>query len=373
MILRKVILNFALILCSVLAALAGTEVLMRALIDKLPRSAFNLFSRELQVLGQTSKTELLPRTPYIAIAGDSYGVGKGDWFTNLKYDRNARYQATHLIQDALGIDVISLSRAGAGNYEGLALHSRNTVKVLRRFGFELPPPQFLVVYFYEGNDISDNLNFMKRYYLPDYSEDRIFDDEYFSAFSTEMDKRFCKGYVREFEGNYLVLKGIGSAFESIKNRLRTEVNDQPYGAVKARIAGKIVPMQNDVLDLEILDFEEKQIREGLRFFERALAQSLDTWGEVTRIVLYIPSPISSYHTLEPLVDKLRRERSADISSRVRAAAEKHGFKFYSAAPAIRAAAEARQVHGPWDWSHLNRDGYGVLAQEIVKAYRKELG
>ncbi len=65
----------------------------------------------------------------------SYGAGQGDWFIEKKYNPNSRYQATHVIQDLTKRDVISLSRAGAGSYDGSAIYAINTWRYLNHAGF----------------------------------------------------------------------------------------------------------------------------------------------------------------------------------------------------------------------------------------------
>ena len=124
--LKSVLTNVSLLAVSLLLFYLVAEFAARTWLEHLPRSSFNLFARELKTLGQTSKKGLLPESPYILIVGDSYGTGRGDWFINLGFDRNSRYQATHLLQDSFGTDVFTLSRAGAGNFDGLALFSINS-------------------------------------------------------------------------------------------------------------------------------------------------------------------------------------------------------------------------------------------------------
>ena len=61
---------------------------------------------------------------YIALTGDSYAVGAGDWL--IKAQRSSffelpDYSVAHLIHKKTGIDVVSFGRAGAGSFDGIWL------------------------------------------------------------------------------------------------------------------------------------------------------------------------------------------------------------------------------------------------------------
>ncbi len=76
---KKFLGNTALILVSILLTYGLMEVFFRFAMPYIPMAFFNNECRELRTIGQTSKQETTPISPYIAILGDSYGAGQGDW------------------------------------------------------------------------------------------------------------------------------------------------------------------------------------------------------------------------------------------------------------------------------------------------------
>ncbi|WP_449242942.1 hypothetical protein, partial [Desulfovibrio sp.] len=88
---RKKLLNLLLALTSVGLVYALVEFLLfPLLLPFLSPAAYHSFPRDMRLPGQTSKAGLLPRPGYLALAGDSYAQGKGDWFIDLGYDRASR-------------------------------------------------------------------------------------------------------------------------------------------------------------------------------------------------------------------------------------------------------------------------------------------
>ena len=88
----------------------------------------------------------------------------GDWLLGADSDRNGPYASAHVIQARSGRDVVSLGLSGAGSVEALALLPSVTYAASRRAWYlRLPAPRIVVVYFYEGNDLNDNLRFLRQH------------------------------------------------------------------------------------------------------------------------------------------------------------------------------------------------------------------
>ena len=156
------------------------------------------------------------------------------------------------MQTSLGRDVISFSRSGAGNYDGAAIFAFNTRRLVERYGVKLASPHILVVYFYEGNDIQDNIRFFRRHYQPFYDVSKIFDDDYFNFFSSEMEQRHCRGLHEKFEGNFLLAKALGSFLERfVKRRKLRQHQSLLNGPIAATHSG-VMRMDGDVLGEDVL-------------------------------------------------------------------------------------------------------------------------
>lgn len=334
-----------------------------------PAWMFNTQCRELRTLGQTSKTDMLPRAPYIAILGDSYGSGQGDWFVENGFNLNSRYQAAHGLQELTGRDVLSLSRAGAGNYDGAAIYAINTCRAIKRLGLDLPDPAIVAVYFYEGNDMSDNLCFKDRYYAPEYDEARIFDDAAFEVFAADMDARFCQGEFRLLQDRSLVGNFLTRPLEGFIYAATKHPRPVPGGgAHTAMVNGQAIPLPDDIGEDDLVRMPPQDKAVGVRFLERSLLRVARFWPQVRRCVVYIPAALSLYRLSGPEGADIRAA-SEDMERRVRKAAEQHGFEYISTTGALRARAKVALIHGPTDWHHLNRQGYTALGEFLQQRIR----
>lgn len=117
---------------------------------------------DLRVFAQSSKAGVLPRDP-VLLLGDSYAQGYGDWLLDANPDRNGPFHSAHIIQGLSGHDVVTLGTPGAGSAEGIAALPAIAYEDAKRAWYlRLPAPHVAVVYFYEGNDLNDNLHFLER-------------------------------------------------------------------------------------------------------------------------------------------------------------------------------------------------------------------
>ena len=127
------------------------------------------------------------------------------------------------------------------------------------------------------------------------------------------------------------------------------------------------------------------IRTAIGVFGRSLAWLRRRFASTPIVVVYVPSPLSTYRLAAPTVTYLsiegasyqpRESASARVAANsdllcglVREAAVRLGTGFLDARPALRAAAQP--IHGPIDWLHFNHAGYQVfgalLAQRLPDA------
>ena len=75
--------NLTLLLASFFLMMAFGEWLFPKFIGKLPLRLYGLVDKDLRILAQSSKNNLLPKG-YIALTGDSYAVGAGDWLNEVR-------------------------------------------------------------------------------------------------------------------------------------------------------------------------------------------------------------------------------------------------------------------------------------------------
>ena len=113
--------NLMLLLASIFFIIGVGEWLFPKFIGKLPLRLYGLVDKDLRILAQSSKNNLLPKG-YIALTGDSYAVGAGDWLSEVRkrnFFGSPDYSPAHFIFKKTGIDVVSFGQSGAGSFDGI--------------------------------------------------------------------------------------------------------------------------------------------------------------------------------------------------------------------------------------------------------------
>jgi hypothetical protein len=99
---------------------------------------------------------------YLALLGDSYAEGVGDWKAQ-QVDFTSPSHSADVIHRLTGRNILSYGRRGAGSAEGLVRLPALALGAGECFYFpSLQRPQEVVYYFYEGNDLEDNIEFMNK-------------------------------------------------------------------------------------------------------------------------------------------------------------------------------------------------------------------
>lgn len=380
---RRILGNSLLVLGSVVLTWLALEfLLIEPLLRVLPKSSFHYMIRELRVLGQTSFSDQLPEPGYVLITGDSFAQGKGDWFIDQGYDRGSRFHSAHVLQDLLGRDVVSMGRSGAGSYDGLVLEPRQTTAMLRRLGRELPPPSVVLVYFYPGNDIQNNLNFLERWIIPRFGEDTVRDPEALREALRRLAAKQATGRPDKWNDAPLVGNFILRIFrDTLRNTFTRKYIDVepivPAGEVnKALVAGEVTPLP-DRLQSAPLELTTEQLHDGVAVLRESLALLAETFAPVPVILVYLPSPLgtywlvgeeisSSYGGERPYPVQAQAERDAELFEAVRQAAASLDIPCLDPRPLIREMAQDQLLHGPRDWDHFNKAGYHALARAVAE-------
>jgi hypothetical protein len=111
------------------------------------------------VLAQSTKASFVPRA-YVAILGDSMAEGLGDALLAAGQNEGRAFHAAHVIRELTGKDVVSFGRGGSSSAEGLVRQPARILAGSRCLIFPtIQEPSRIIAYFYEGNDVQDNLAF----------------------------------------------------------------------------------------------------------------------------------------------------------------------------------------------------------------------
>lgn len=378
----------------VVGVVSGTFLMLESFIEcnfitKTPVKFHFALPAGLATLAQSSKADCIPNH-YIAIAGDSYAQGKGDWLLEVDPDGNDAFHSAHVLQRLTGRDVISFGKSGASNIKGWVREPIARYRFIReKIDNAVEEPAIVLAYFYSGNDLLENTLEIQESFFPQYGEGALSDnkawDQYFLA---SIEKRNVGPY-SEFDSNTGWLpKAI---YQIVRNELKSKKMSEELGDIEIQQTGIInsvwingeeinIP---DVLQSPGLELSERETEIGFVAVENSLRYLKQYFHRSQVIVVYIPSVIESYAKVSDKVsvsnitatepEKFAEihdsselwQRSNDIADRVKSIAGSLGVPFIDTRPQIRAASEKKMIHGSIDWKHFNREGYEALASSIV--------
>lgn len=336
------------------------------LIPFLPGSA--------SVLVQDSKSGFQPRN-YIALLGDSYALGVGDWLLEARSKGTNPFHSAHVIQQATGRDVVSFGREGYGSAQSLVYGPSRI--------FPDPPcwalpaieaPRDMFVYFYEGNDINDDaavVTYAGR------------------AFGRE-DERAIARYLKEDQA-------FTPSWWQCRTHLAEAIERMAMFAYQVRIRGVTLPAARPIentlvvagrtvgapaLQGPALNFPKAGVERAMPVLAQSLAWITERLPRVPITVVYLPAPLSVYrHAGDTVAYQLRAEPSTAvpaarvtehsdlICAMVHAVSVQRRVGFLDTRPALRAAAATTVIHGPRDWYHFNEAGYRLLGNLVVERLR----
>ncbi len=339
----------------------------------------------LRVLGERSKDGFLPRE-YVLVLGDSYAEGHGDWLTEaMRLGGDPPYQATHVLHELTGRDVLTFGSGGADNVSASAFMVSKRCAALLRLGLGVPRDVFL--YFYEGNDLNENLKLArKRFGLAGRGSDGFLEADLEAAVAARGVAGTRKGIFGTLFGPYLLLDllaghSAGGLHGAERRQLLTwesppaVLPEENVFQVAGRMHQFFPSAQGPALELtgEELDLALALLEHSARWVCRRFPTAR------TRLV-YLPAPLSCYQILSPSVRvqtyegrgdvypaSLPWQRTDELRGRVAALAAALGIGFVDATDELRSVARGELVHGPGDAKHFNRAGYTALARVLARA------
>lgn len=382
--------NFVLLLLSLGVAWGGIElVIFPMAVPHLPMR-LHAFLGELEPLAQSSKSGLRPKGEWVLLVGDSYAKGNGDWFLSVDKGGNPPFQAAHVIHDTTGRDVLNFGLPGAGSAGAWVMRPEEYMTWLDlswRYGVERPKTVF--AYFYEGNDLDDNLRRAAFHFggaIPNgFLTDAAAVDSYLETFAGARQRdnvtvlynlfalKFARNILRHEFSSRSAAGGATEAEQQAATQDRptaSSPSSQPSNAVRIGDRAEPVsgPMQSPSLELS-----PTETAGALLIAERALVRLRALFPDSDIVTVYLPSPLTVY---EPASDHVVIQtyhkgparwpaaavaaRSDVLCRRLRDIAGRAGVGFLDTRAALRAAARVRAIHGPRDWKHLNRHGQEVL-------------
>ena len=379
--LKTIALNLMLLFGSIFVTFAAMEyIIAPKLLMQVPLKLHFGLRPELRLLTQVSKKSVVPDN-YIAIFGDSYAQGYGDWLLDSDYNTNPPFHSAHVLHDKLGKDIISFGKSGSSNLQGYVGNPISWLNYLKNSRYSLGNPSEIIVYFYEGNDLNDNLvDFKLRYIDRGYDPDKVFDKTYF--------KKFLENEIVRYDGKvkpspfseFYLLDFVSSMIKGPDGNGREDVVPFKEGNInRAIVNGKEMNMP-DGLHSPSMELSANEIHLAVYIFRQSLEYMLSQFPGIKVSMVYIPAVMTCYDMSSPYAsfqpyDKgrdtvIKREliflQSDKIFSMITTVANSLGVPVYDTRRALRKEAKSQIIHGPKDWKHLNKLGYHIMAEAIVE-------
>jgi hypothetical protein len=326
------------------------------------------------ILVQTSKAGYAPRD-YVAIMGDSYAEGVGDEMLELNGNEARGFHAAHVIHAKTGRDVVTFGHGGAGSAEAYVRLPTRAIEGSRCPIFPtIEDPSRILAYFYEGNDIEENLAFTAKVARQYGRIDASALDGYLSAQYGTFGSWRCHLYLGDNISrmvrfiNEFYLKKADPFHTADKSQATFVIADRNLAA--PAVLGPALAV------------EPAGLQTAIEVFDHSLAWLRNRFPRAPVTVVYIPSPLSIYRLAKPrvaffMIDdtgyhvrEAPAERVAANSDRictlVREVAARQGTGFLDSRPTLRAAAALQPIHGPIDWLHFNHAGYQVFGDLLTR-------
>ena len=343
---------------------------------------------------QNTRKHRLPED-YIAIVGDSHAAGViSDEAGLAKFSSRGRASDAYLFEKS-GRDVLAIGQPGGSSLGGLV---GTPVGVLEFFSktklYRVPEPAVILAYFYEGNDLNDNIRELEQRYDGKRDAAQFKNPAYFRGFIEEvvLGEHKLHQVAQDFHWydnllaarllrNYAVRSWANSSFKlpglSFAGKAHAAPPPPPQEPNRVRVDGREVSLPQD-LQSPALELTVPEVERAVWVFEQSLKYLAGRFPRSRVYTVYIPSPLSCYELASPQVaieryhsraplheSRLVRPRSELIAGLIRRASERCRVPFIDARPLMRAEARKRLIHGPRDWFHPNAVGYAVLGDAVL--------
>ena len=387
---RELCINLCVSVISIFAIFFILELLFPFFLPYLPLNLQAHLDASIRTLAQNSKKGLIPKN-YIAILGDSYAQGIGDWLLNSNEWKNEKHHSVHLINNALDVDVVSFGSGGIGSIEGIVRFPVCILETLKQ-SFKMEDPKIFLIYFYEGNDLTDNIIdlYNNKYFNNVKEKSKLNKNEFNQFLQTRIKNKF--GIVKM---NLIASRFFLELFKNAVNKLSGKPIDSAWHCHRPqKLPGKynlaeinhkqvILPKH---LQAPPLALNGDKTKIAVQVFEYSLQFLAKQFPQSSIVVIYIPSVLSCYKLKSDVsIENLpwfrnRRsvypaylveEKSSSLAKNIENICKNNNIKFLDTRPYIKLSALQQPVHGPCDWCHFNKYGYEKFSECIVSYLYKE--
>lgn len=382
------LINIILFVATLLVTLFAVEyVVEKHLVTKVPLKFQFALPNGLRVLAQSSKSDRLPAN-YIALVGDSYAFGNGDWLLNADHNTNQPFHSAHLLHELTGSDVITFGRPGASTMKGWVREPVSKFQFIHdHIDSNFQAPEIILAYFHAGNDLSDNVIEMQKDFFPVFGADALDDDEAWQHFFEEqINKNPLGPHGKSKINSGWLAVGI---FDLIKEESQNEENEEEENKpalpslTQVLVNGKTLNLAGG--QSPGMDLNEQETDLAFTCIARSLRFLRNSFPEARIVVVYIPSVLESYNVISKEVSlsntinnfhgRFEPEtrpahalvtRSNEIANRLAEQAKDANVIFIDTRADIQNASTNQMLHGPLDIGHFNEAGYRALTDSIFR-------
>ena len=382
------------------------EIILILFFDRLPLRLSVHFSGPTRVLTQYTKENFFPKK-YFCLVGDSYAHGHGPWlYQNVSSWGQPNYASQHIVKNRLEKDIITFGYPGFGNL-GTSVSAAVELNFLKdSLMYSLEYPQHIAYFFYEGNDLVNNIHELEKRGTPVY-------DENSSISSCDIEQILLNEFNRKSKTfnltNYsLTLNLLFGVFVDFFERLdsksiEAENNANHSQDLKSNKEDNLVEVLTPKSPKNIIRVSDTDhvfnISDGpgllLTDHERQLSflalekciKFLKNQFQNSEIsVVFIPSSLSIYQfsserikpahwVLSGKTDGFRTEFSpsdawnlCDYNRKtVREITKRNKVNLIDTVDKFRAKAKSQLLHDEVDRLHFNEQGYTILGNAIAQA------
>ena len=315
-----------------------------------------------------------------------------------------------------GIDVVSFGKAGAGSFDGIWSEPVTQFLYINSTkNYRLHPPKYFLIFFYEGNDVYDNIQFVNENLRATEKEiGKVYEVNRFHRFlKAEFEKVVNRTFDRSFWKDMLftrsIVQGTSNLFKGWAplKKISKENNFYHQSIHKGGVAVTLMGGEKVELNVALMngkktglpshlqapplfgytDFEkkvgltDKSLSGAVDIFKQSLLNLNKFFPQSEIKIVFIPSTLSSYNMVSPnvhyrgfmqgpnILETAAIEKShARLCGAIKQIAVNHNFSFVNITNSIRLAASVEFMHGPLDWDHFNKRGYQVLSDELVRLF-----
>jgi hypothetical protein len=331
---------------------------------------------------------------WVAVVGDSYAAGSGDEFLGGKRD----YGIFPKFRSRTGGNYFIFARAGFGSIN--AAKELKLCMSMFNDSFLLPhfeKPKELLFVFYEGNDLNNNVDHLRRNKSGEPIE--LFVQKQISHPDNEWRRRMelrLPLYDLLWGAFWDLCRSGWGGVKSSWQKAGGDTHDRGHGEVSRAAESRGASMTPGLMHRNhaIIGHQLRPVRGYPQsaaaelaghldvplqvFYESALA--LNRYLPDTPInIIYLPSVVTTYawqdpiqvhayHTKSPVFTTTRDNeiQSRYIRKSIAEFAGRNHFGFIDPTATLQSAAQTRSIHGPRDWKHFNAIGNWIIADTLAR-------